>query len=85
MGNQELVRRAYRDLAFQPAIHWLNLSATEAEDACALGIETGLKGGDALVVLAAVEYGIPLLTKDREIHAKAPATVQLFEPGDLRS
>lgn len=83
MENKEVARRAYRDPAFQPAINWLELSAAEAEEACELGIQTGLKGSDALVVQVAIRSGLPLLTKDREIHAKAPATVQLFEPGDL--
>ena len=84
LESKDLARRAYRDLAFQPAIHWLELKAAEAEEACELGIQTGLKGSDALVVQVAVKSGLPLLTKDKEIQAKAPASVQLIEPNDLR-
>jgi len=81
--NPQFAWEAYQDLLRLASITWMPLPLETAVRACQLGIETGLKGGDAIVLQAAVESGIPLLTKDREIHAKAPATVQLFEPGNL--
>jgi len=50
-----------------------------------LGTQTGLKGGDALVLQVAEQYGIPLLTKDKELKAKAPKGIIVFEPVDLPS
>jgi len=85
MEDKELVRRAFRDLASLPAIQWLQITTAEAEEACTLGIETGLKGGDALVVQVARKYDIPLLTEDREIHQKAPPALQVLDAIDLLS
>jgi predicted nucleic acid-binding protein len=42
-----------------------------------------LKGGDAIVLQVAEEFGVPLLTKDKEMKAKAPAGVLVFEPNEL--
>jgi hypothetical protein len=48
-----------------------------------LGSLTGLKGGDTVVLQVAEQYGIPLLTKDKEIKKKSPDEILIFEPTDL--
>ncbi len=48
-----------------------------------LGVKTGLKGGDAIVLQVAEQYGIPILTKDREMKDKAPKGIFVFDPIDL--
>jgi predicted nucleic acid-binding protein len=68
-----------------PSINWFDVTLAVAERACQLGIKTGLKGGDAIVLQVADEYSIPLLTKDKEMKNKAPAGILVFEPGDVPS
>ena len=82
-GDVALASRIYKNLALLPAINWLDITLAVAESACLLGTQTGLKGGDALVLQVAEQYGIPLLTKDKEIKAKAPKGILVFEPVNL--
>ena len=44
---------------------------------------TGLKGGDALVLQVAEEFGVPMLTKDKEMKDKAPAGMIVFQPNEV--
>jgi predicted nucleic acid-binding protein len=83
--NSLLVKQIQQELVRKPSITWHEVSLAVARRACQLGMETGLKGGDAIILLAAKDLGLPLLTKDKEIQAKAPATIQILEPGDLSS
>ncbi len=48
-----------------------------------LGVQIGLRGGDAIVLQVAEQYGIPLLTKDKEMKEKAPKNILVLEPGDM--
>ncbi len=48
-----------------------------------LGSKTGLRGGDAVVLQVAEQYGIPLLTKDKEMKEKALKSILVFKPSDL--
>jgi predicted nucleic acid-binding protein len=73
----------YKSLSSLPSINWLDVTLAVAERACLLGAKTGLKGGDAIVLQVAEEYGIPLLTKDKEIKDKAPRGILVFEPSDV--
>lgn len=82
--NSLLVKQIQHELIRRPSITWHEVSLTAARRACQLGMETGLKGGDAIILQAAKDLALPLLTKDKEIQAKAPASVQLFEPNDLQ-
>ena len=82
-NNEEAARNIYRSLTSLPSINWLDIALAVAERACLLGARTGLKGGDTLVLQVAEEYGIPLLTKDKEMKAKAPAGILVYEPIDL--
>ena len=82
-NNEEAARNIYRSLTSLPSINWLDIALAVAERACLLGARTGLKGGDTLVLQVAEEYGIPLLTKDKEMKAKAPTGILVYEPIDL--
>jgi len=82
-NNEEAARNIYRSLTSLPSINWLDIALAVAERACLLGARTRLKGGDTLVLQVAEEYGIPLLTKDKEMKAKAPAGILVYEPIDL--
>lgn len=82
-GNEVLARRIFKNLALLPAINWLDITLAVAERACLLGTATGLKGGDAIVLQVAEQYGIPLVTKDGEIKDKAPKGILTFEPKDI--
>jgi predicted nucleic acid-binding protein len=66
-----------------PSINWFDVTLAVAERACLMGARTGLKGGDAIVLQVAEEYGIPLLTKDKEMKDKAPAGIIVYEPIDI--
>ena len=84
-GREDLAAEALRDLSLLAAVTWLDVSLDMAKRACVLGIETGLKGVDSLVVLLAKELGLQLVTKDREMIAKAPAGMTVLEPLQLIS
>jgi predicted nucleic acid-binding protein len=68
-----------------PSILWLDINSDVAERDCVLGIRTGLRGGDALVLQVAEQYGFPLVTMDREIREKAPAGISVLEPREVLS
>nr|BAL54681.1 hypothetical conserved protein [uncultured Acetothermia bacterium]BAL58333.1 hypothetical conserved protein [Candidatus Acetothermum autotrophicum] len=83
-NSEELAVATYKNLARLPSITWLDITLDVAERACVLCSQTGLRGGDAIVLQVAEQYGIPLLTKDQEMKAKAPKGILIFEPSDLR-
>jgi len=82
-NSEEIARKIYKDLALLPSINWLDITLEVAERACMLGVKTGLRGGDAIVLQVAEQYDIPLLTKDKEIKEKAPKPILVFEPTDV--
>lgn len=73
----------YQNLARMPAINWLDITLEVAERASMLGAETGLRGGDTIVLQVAEQYGIPLLTKDKEIKQKSPKGIMVLEPTEI--
>ena len=81
----ELAFNVKEALARLPSILWLDINSDVAERACVLGIRTGLRGGDALVLQVAEQYGFPLVTMDREIREKAPAGISVLEPREVLS
>ena len=82
--NDEAIAVAvYKSLAQLPSVNWLDITIEVAEGASMLGAKIGLKGGDAIVLQVAKQYGIPLLTKDKEMKQKAPIDILVFEPKDL--
>jgi predicted nucleic acid-binding protein len=83
-NNYLLAIKVYQNLLKIPSINWLDITIDVAISACMLGSLTGLKGGDALVLQVAEQYGIPLLTKDKEIKEKSPGEILIFEPADLQ-
>jgi len=86
-------RRTTVDLAFNvkealarlPSILWLDINSDVAERACVLGIQTGVRGADALVLQVAEQHGVPLVTMDREIRDKAPAGIFVLDPKEVLS
>ena len=83
-NSEDTARSVYKSLSSLPSINWFDITLAVAERACLLGAKTGLKGGDAIVLQVAEEYGIPLLTKDKEIRDKAPKGILVVEPSDAR-
>jgi len=82
-GNEQFADRIYKYLAFLKSINWLDITFDVAQQACILGITTGLKAVDATILQVSEEFGIPLLTKDKEIKEKAPKNILIFEPSEL--
>ena len=82
-NNEALAAAVYRNLARLPSINWLDITLDVAERASMLGVKTGLRGGDSIILQVAEQYGIPLLTKDKEMKAKTPKCILVFEPNDL--
>lgn len=82
-NSEEIAGKIYKNLALLPSINWLDINLEVAERACMVGMKTGLRGGDAIVLQVAEQYGIPLLTKDKEMKDKAPKGILVFEPADL--
>jgi len=82
-NSEEIVRRIYKNLALLPSVNWLDITLDAAERACMLGVKTGLRGGDAIVLQVAEQYSIPLLTKDKEMKEKAPKSILVLDPMDL--
>lgn len=82
-NSEELATYVYKNLAQLPAINWLDITLEVAERASMLGSITGLKAGDTIVLQVAEQYGIPLLTKDKEIKQKSPKSILVFEPSEI--
>ena len=82
-NSEDAARAVYKSLSSLPSINWFDITLAVAERACLLGTRTGLKGGDAIVLQVAEEYGIPLLTKDKEMKDKAPSGILVYEPQDV--
>ncbi|MEK7397274.1 MAG: PIN domain-containing protein [Candidatus Poribacteria bacterium] len=83
-NSEEIANEYYRNLVILPSINWLDVNLELAEKACMLGARTGLKGGDAIILQVAEQYGVPILTKDKEIKDKAPMGIIVFEPEELK-
>jgi len=82
--NSETIAIAvYKNLSRLLSITWLDITVDVAESACMIGCKTGLRGGDAIVLQVAEQYGIPLLTKDKEMKKKALKGTLVFEPSEL--
>ena len=82
-SSEDAARLVYKNLSALPSINWFDITLAVAERACVLGAMTGLKGGDALVLQVAEEFGVPLLTKDKEIKDKAPAGLIVLQPDEV--
>jgi len=82
-NSEDVAIAVYKNLAQLPAINWLDITVEVAERACMLGSRTGLKGGDAIVLQVAEQYGIPLLAKDKEIKQKSPKGIIVHEPSEI--
>jgi predicted nucleic acid-binding protein len=82
-NSEGAVHNVYKGLSSLPSINWFDITLAVAERACLLGARTGLKGGDSIILQVAEEYGIPLLTKDKEMKDKAPAGILVYEPNDV--
>ncbi len=82
-NSEEIAVAVYKNLAQIPAINWLDITLEVAERASMLGAKTGLKGGDTIVLQVAEQYGIPILTKDKEIKQRAPKGILVFEPAEV--
>ena len=65
-NSENLAIAVYKNLSQLPAINWLDINLEVAQRASMLGAKTGLKGADTIVFQVAEQYGIPLLTKDKE-------------------
>jgi len=82
-NSETLAVAVYKNLSQLPAINWLDITLEVAERASMLGSKTGIKGGDAIILQVAEQYGIPLLTKDVEMKQKAPKGIFVYEPSDI--
>lgn len=82
--DKSLAYSIYKHLFHLPSINWLNITADVAERACLLGIKTGLKGGDSLVLETAEQYSIPLLTMDKEMKNKGTGNMIIVTPSELK-
>jgi predicted nucleic acid-binding protein len=82
-NSESLAIAVYKNLAQLPGINWLDITLEVAERASMIGSRTGLKGGDVIVLQVAEQYGIPVLTKDKEIKQKAPKGILVCEPSEM--
>ena len=82
-NDAELAANLLKNLALLPGVNWLDMTVEVATQAGVLGVHTALRGGDAIVVQVAEQYGIPLVTKDQEMADRAPRGVWVLAPGDL--
>lgn len=83
INNEIITQEIYNSLVDIPSIKWLDINFDITEKSCLLGIKTGLKGGDSLILQVAEQYGIPILTMDKEIKTKAPKNIFVFKPEDI--
>jgi predicted nucleic acid-binding protein len=82
-NDADLAASLLKNLVSLPGVIWLDLSVDAAVQAGMLGARTGLRGGDAVVMQVAEEHGIPLVTKDGEMAARAPRGLWVLGPADV--
>lgn len=82
-NSEQIAAAIYKNLAQMPAVNWLDITLEVAERASMLGAKTGLRGGDTIVLQVAEQYGVPLLTKDKEIKQKSPKGILVLEPAEI--
>ncbi|MCA9412830.1 MAG: PIN domain-containing protein [Candidatus Omnitrophica bacterium] len=82
-GDSEFSTFILQNLTQLRAISWNDCTVASVRAACRLGIETGLKGADSIVVETAQSLKIPLVTQDLEIHSKCSDPVEVIEPSEL--
>jgi predicted nucleic acid-binding protein len=82
-NSESLAVSTYKNLVKIPAINWLDFNLEVAQRACMLGAKTGLKAGDVVILHVSEQYGIPLLTKDKEIKQKAPKNILVLEHSEI--
>jgi len=62
---------------------WIFLDNERVDRVCRFGIQTGLKGADAIVAETARGLGLPLVTQDQEIHSKCADSLEVIRPSEL--
>lgn len=82
-SSEALAVAVYRNLSMMPGINWLDINLDVAQRASMLCAKSGLKGADAIVLQVAEQYGIPILTKDKEFKEKAPENILVLEPSEI--
>jgi len=82
--SEKLSTKAYQYLSNLPSLNWLDVTLEVAERASILCSKTGLRGGDAIVMQVAEQYGIPIITKDKEFKEKSPEGILIVEPSELK-
>ncbi len=82
-GSEPLARSVLQSLLQWQSIEWLDITREVAQNAGAIGARTGVRGGDAVVLQAAGQYGIPLVTKDKEIQQKGSGDVLVLDPSQI--
>ncbi|MBF0607935.1 MAG: PIN domain-containing protein [Magnetococcales bacterium] len=65
LNYEKIATDVYNELASLSSIQWIDITSEIAARACLLGIETTLKGGDAIILQTARKFAIPLVTKDK--------------------
>jgi predicted nucleic acid-binding protein len=83
-GSENIANEIYKNLSQMPGINWLDINLDVAQRASILCAKTGLKGGDAIILQVAEEYGVPLLTKGKEIKQKSPRYILVLEPSEIK-
>lgn len=82
-GSEPLAKSVLRSLLQWSSIEWLEIACEAAENAAVLGAQTGVRAGDAVILRAAEQHGIPLLTKDKEMTQEGLESVQVLDTSDL--
>lgn len=82
-ASKELSLRVKDDLLAINTIHFVDLDISSATDAAEIAANIGVKGMDAIVIQVAKEYGIPLVTLDKEMLEKAAGVVDYLDLTDL--
>jgi len=82
-ASKELALRVKDDLLAINTIHFVDLDISSATDAAEIAANIGVRGMDAIVIQVAKEYGIPLVTLDKEMLEKAAGVVDYLDLTDL--
>jgi predicted nucleic acid-binding protein len=83
VGDSAVSVSIAHELARMPTIAWCDLDLDMTRRACQLGVSTGLRGGDAIVMQVAEDSGLPLVTEDKEIKLRAPQRVAVISSLEL--
>lgn len=82
-GDKELARKVKENLLKIDTIKFFEFEKIRANKSADIGVKTGNRGMDAIVVQIAKEFNVPLVTLDGELTEKSKSEVEIEDIKNL--